>query len=302
MRGKRIFQVISIFIFMTLFAASYLKSYSREALTIVTTIKPLTDMTSAVVGNRAEVRQIIPPSAEIHHFQLRPSDLKLLSRADLIIAIGGGLEPWLTRLEKSLGQKKKIRSLRFVDFLRSENYPALREGDPHIWLDLYADRLLVGRLIEELSLLDPEGAKYFREQGQKLMAELSSLDDRFYRELAHCHQKEIIIAGHEAFAYLASRYDLTLISLSGPHPEAQPGARRLKEIIRLIKDRKIEAVFYESSQPPAYARTIARETGVRLFSLSAGVNLTETQIREGKTFLDLMTDNLLTLKEALKCQ
>lgn len=294
--------ILALIIVTILTGAPLLAATGSRRPVLVTTIFPLTELARKVAGDRAEVRQIIPPSAEIHHFQLTPSDLKLLAEADLVIAVGGGLEPWLVRLEKSLRRAKSARTLRFIDYLRSTGYPALRRDDPHVWLDLEADRILAERLVEELCVLDPEGAGYYRERGRALTEELSTLDTRFKKELSPCSGKEIVVAGHQAFAYLSGRYGLIPVSLSGPHPEAQPGARRLQEIINLIREKKIGAVFYESSEPPAYARTIARETGARLLSLSAGVNLTTAQLREGKTFLQLMADNLQILKTALGCE
>lgn len=294
--------IFAYIIITTLASPSLLPATGEERPVLVTTIFPLTELTRGVAGERAEVRQIIPPSAEIHHFQLTPSDLKLLAEADLVIAVGGGLEPWLVRLEKSLRKAKKARTLRFIDYLRSVNYRALREDDPHVWLDFEADRILVERLVEELCALDPEGAGYYRERSRALNAELSALDANFRQELGRCSGKEIIIAGHQAFAYLTTRYGLIPVSLSGPHPEAQPGARKLQEMIRLVREKKIGAVFYESSEPPAYASTIARETGARLFSLSAGVNLTRAQLRDNKSFLELMADNLQILTTALGCE
>lgn len=294
--------LISLLIFVLSGYSRSLEARQQGRPVLATTIFPLTELARGVAGDRAEIRQIIPPSSEIHHFQLTPSDLKLLAEADLLLAVGGGLEPWLVRLEKSLSQMKSARTLRFFDYLSSTGYPGLRRDDPHIWLDFEADLILINRLAEELSALDPEGAGYYRERKLALAAELSALDDRYRKELGACSGKEIIIAGHQAFAYLAARYGLVPVSLSGPHPEAQPGARKLQEIIRLIKEKKIRAVFYEASEPPAYARTLARETGARLFSLSAGVNLTGDQLRAGKTFLNLMADNLDILKTALECE
>lgn len=291
-----------IFLALVLILPFSLKAPAEPRLKVVTSILPLTDLARAVAGQRAEIRQIIPPSAEIHHFQLRPSHLKLLAGADLLLAVGGGLEPWLDRLEKALAGGKKVRSLKFLNYLSSVGFPAVRLDDPHIWLDFEADLLLVRALVREMSELDPEGAAFYEERGQLIQSELQDLDERYRRELSLCRQREIILAGHQAFAYLASRYDLNLISLTGPQPEAQPGARKLQEIINLIKEKQIEAVFYESAHPPDYARTVARETGAELFSLSAGVNLTADQVRAGKSFLGLMRDNLLVLKKALKCE
>ncbi|RFT16056.1 MAG: Zinc ABC transporter, periplasmic-binding protein ZnuA [Candidatus Saccharicenans subterraneus] len=306
MSSHNVFNLIRIFaasiLITTLASPSLLLAAGSARPVLVTTIFPLTELARGVVGQRAEVRQVIPPSAEIHHFQLTPSDLKLLAEADLVIAVGGGLEPWLVKLEKSLRKAQTARTLRFIDYLRSADYRALRQDDPHVWLDFEADRILVGRLVEELCALDPEGEEYYRERGRALSAELSALDARFRQELGRCAGKEMIIAGHQAFAYLATRYGLVPVSLSGPQPEAQPGARRLQDIIRLVREKNIGAVFYESSEPPAYASTIALETGVRFYSLSAGVNLTRDQLQENKSFLELMADNLQILKKALGCE
>ncbi|MGQ9801569.1 MAG: metal ABC transporter substrate-binding protein [Candidatus Saccharicenans sp.] len=298
-RGGRF---VSIFLTLALMLFSLQKAPAEPRLKVVTTILPLTDLARAVAGQRAEVRQLIPASAEIHHFQLRPSDLKLLTGADLLLAVGGGLEPWLDRLEKALSLDQKARSLKFLDFLRSEGFPAVRPDDLHIWLDLEADQHLVRALVREMSELDPEGTELYSERGQLLLSELKELDERYRRELSICRHQEIILAGHQAFAYLTARYGLTLISLTGPHPEAQPSARKLQEIINLMKEKQITAVFYESSQPPDFARTVARETGAELYNLSAGVNLTAAQVRAGKSFLDLMRDNLVVLKKALNCE
>ncbi|MDI6844601.1 MAG: metal ABC transporter substrate-binding protein [Candidatus Saccharicenans sp.] len=274
---------------------------AKEKLTIVTTILPLSDLAREIADTRASVVQLIPPSAEIHHFQLTPSDVKVLLKADLLLAVGGGLEPWLERLEKSAIDREKTRILKFFDLLENSGYPGLRKGDPHIWLDLQADKLLVEKIVAELSSLDPEGISFYRARGEKLAEKIAGLDRRFREELASCQQQTVVVAGHDAFGYMADRYNLRIMSLSGPHPEAQPGARKLQQIIKFIRERKIRVIFYESSQPPVYAKTIARETGASLVALSAGVNLTSAQMAAKKNFLELMSDNLTALKEALDC-
>ncbi len=275
---------------------------AQEKLTIVTTILPLSDLVREIADTRASVVQLIPPSAEIHHFQLTPSDVKVLLKADLLLAVGGGLEPWLERLEKSAIDRRKTRILKFFDLLETSGYPGLRKGDPHIWLDLQADKLLVEKIVAELSSLDPEGTAFYRERGEKLVEKIVGLDRRFQEELARCQQRMVVVAGHDAFGYMADRYNLKIMSLSGPHPEAQPGARKLQQIIKFIRDHKIRVIFYENSQPPVYAKSIARETGASLAALSAGVNLTSGQMAANKNFLELMSDNLTALREALDCR
>jgi len=296
---KKIQKLAFLLCFLLLFIACN-QSETEKKITVVTTILPITDMVKAIGGERTEIFQLVPPSADIHHFQLRPQDLKIISRADLLLSVGGNLEPWLDKVE-SLLKKKEAQKLKFYDFLKSIDYPRLRNDDPHLWLDFEADRLLAERITEILVRIDPAGKENYEQNSRSLTLTLQSLDDRYSQILSGCRQKYLVIAGHQAFGYLASRYGLELESLTEANPEAQPGPRRLQEIIGLIKAKEIKAIFIENSTTPIYAQTIARETGVKLYLLSTGVNLSRTELKEKYTFFELMNNNLETLRQALGC-
>lgn len=302
MNKTMILRIGSFFIvFLLTITISRSLAETPKKLKVVTTIFPLAELARAITTERGEVSLMIPASADIHHFQLRPSDLKILIQADLLIAVGEKLEPWLTKIEKSL-EKEKVQSLKFLDYLESIGYPGLRNDDPHIWLDLEADALLAKKIAEELSRLDPEGTEVYRKNSQELIAEISSIDEQYRRVLSGCRQKHLVVAGHQAFAYLASRYGFIPISLTGANPEAQPGARKLQEIVNLIKSEQIKAIFSESSSPPIYARAIAEETGAEIYTLFTGVSLSRLDIEKKKSFLEIMKDNLKTLHSALDCE
>ncbi len=119
--------------------------------------------------------------------------------------------------------------------------------------------------------------------------------------VSRLQRADLVIAGHQAFGYLAARYGLNQISLTGLNPEAQPTPRKLQEVINLVRARQIKSIFYESSTPPAYAKQISRETGTKLYRLSTGVDLSKKEIQEQKSFLSLMEDNLKILIEGLGC-
>jgi len=290
--------ILSIFLLIAVLSS---KLQSFDKIKVVSTIFPLTELTSRVAGSRAEVRQIIPSSADIHHFQLRPSDLKAFSQAQLLVAVGENLEPWLARLEKSV-IPISARKIKFFDLIKSCQYPGLIAEDPHLWLDLEADILLVQKIAEELIILDPAGKDFYLENASRLVSELKTLDENFRNSLSRCRNRFLVVAGHQAFGYLAARYGLEQVSLTGANPEAQPAPRQIQTMVELIKSRKIKAVFYESSSSPAYAQTIARETGATLYRLSAGVNLTSAELRQKIDFLSLMKNNLQTLIQALECE
>ena len=295
-------QVLLFGLILLLLQASAMPGLTEERpkLRIVTTIYPLTEIVKGIAGDRGEVFQLIPTGAEVHDFQLRPSDVAQLRQADLLVAVGPALEPWLPKIEAALGGKIR-RQVYFFDELKKQGFPGLVEQDPHLWLDLKADELLAEALLNQLAELDPEGRLYYSERGQKLQAEISALDREFQEQLMNCRSNLFIVAGHQAFGYLARRYHLQLVSLVGANPEARPGLKKIQEIIELIKKEKVRAIFYESSVTPYYARTIAEETGVELYPLSTGVHLRPEEIKNKVGFLTLMRKNLETIKKALEC-
>ncbi|HNS05244.1 MAG TPA: zinc ABC transporter substrate-binding protein [Candidatus Saccharicenans sp.] len=269
-------------------------------LLIVTTIFPLTELTREITGGQDEVYQLIPTSAEVHDFQLRPSDLAKLRSASLLIRIGSNLEPWLDRILNSLDTKELV-VISFIGVIKNSAYADFRIKDPHLWLDFEADQLLVKKITEVLARLNPGRADSYRKNGQVLVEKLSWLDSQYQKNLASCQSSDLVIAGHQAFGYLAARYKLNQIALTGLNPEAQPTPRRWQEVINLIRARQIKSIFYESSVPAEYAREIARETGTKLYRLSTGVNLSKDEIKQKKSFLSLMEENLKILIEGLGC-
>ncbi|HPU93622.1 MAG TPA: zinc ABC transporter substrate-binding protein [Candidatus Saccharicenans sp.] len=267
---------------------------------IVTTIFPLSEFARQITAGQEEVYQLIPTSAEVHDFQLRPSDLAKLRSANILIRIGSNLEPWLDRILNSL-DNQQLTVISFTEIIKNSAYAGLRIEDPHLWLDFEADQLLVKAITEVLARLNPARADTYRKNGQALVGRLVWLDNQYQQNLTSCQSSDLVIAGHQAFSYLAARYKLNQIALTGLNPEAQPTPRRWQEVINLIRARQIKSIFYESSSPPSYAREIARETGTRLYRLSAGVNLSKDEINQKKSFLSLMEENLKILMEGLGC-
>ncbi|MBC7363912.1 MAG: zinc ABC transporter substrate-binding protein [Candidatus Aminicenantes bacterium] len=297
-KNKVLFFALLLFLFLA--SSQLARTEQQPKLKIITTIYPLTELVQNITGDRGEVFQLIPTGAEVHNFQLRPSDVAQLRQADLLVAVGPALEPWLPKIETALGRKIK-QKIYFFDELKKVGFPGLVEQDPHLWLDLKADDLLVKAVVNQLAELDPKGRLYYSERGQKLRAKISNLDREFQEQLANCRSNIFIVAGHQAFGYLARRYHLQLVSLVGANPESRPGLKKIQEIIELIKKEQVKAIFYESSVTPYYARAIAQETGIELYPLSTGVHLRPEEIKNKIGFLQLMKQNLETLKKALGC-
>jgi zinc transport system substrate-binding protein len=277
---------------------------------IMATVFPLREFAAAVAGERAEASLLLPPGAGVHTWQPRPGDIARLSECDLLLYIGSGLEPWLPDLLKAF-PRGRIRTLEAAaglavaggaeegNHLEEHDHGAL---DPHVWLDFDLDVRIVGRIAEELARLDPAGGPDFTANAGRLIARLKGLDAEFRDGLAGCRGRDIVLAGHSAFGYLARRYGLVQTALYGLSPDSQPKPRDLIKAVDFCIQKGIKTVYFENSVAPDLSRTLAREIGGRVLVLYAGHNLTRDEQARGVGFFDLMEKNLASLREGLGCR
>jgi len=307
--------VLAVIIIFAALQAPHLDS--SNTIKIVTSVFPLMEFAQAVCGERGEVSLIVPPGAEIHTWQPRPSDIVKLSSADLFIFIGSNMEPWLQdilrgvqnpnlrTLEASQGISLRERDSTGREYARENEQEHAHEHevmDPHIWLDFQNDQVIIDKIAAVLSDMDPSGASVFKKNASVYKEKLRNLDEKFRENLRECTHRVFILGGHAAFGYLARRYGLQQISVYGVSPDSKPTPKKLIEVIELAKKYKIKVIFFETSVSDELARVLAGEVGARTLVLNPGANLTKEQLKLGKTFFDIMEENLENLKDGLNCR
>lgn len=276
-------------------------------LRVVTTILPLQEFARAVCRERGQVELLIPPGVDIHSWSPRPSDIHRLARADCLVYVGRHLEPWIGDVTGSLPTSR----LRLVEaaqvigsspgfFSNSGMTPA--QADPHLWLDLELDQRIIDLLVKVFSELLPQEAEYFQKNGRIYQNRLAELDELYRHGLRNCRSRTFVVGGHAAYGFLARRYGLTQLALTGVNPEAQPSSRSFVKIVKRMREEKIKVIFVEPFSSPRMAQTLARETGAEIVPLNPGVFLTPKQETRPWPFLAIMQDNLEKLKHALGCR
>jgi zinc transport system substrate-binding protein len=333
--AKRIFlYFVAFFLILLLFGFQAQNLGASEKIKVVTSVFPLMEFAAAVSGDRGEVSLLLPPGAEIHTWQPRPSDIIRLSSADLFVYIGQGLEPWLHDLLKSarnpnLRVLEASRGIPMIDeeglvleghersqesiihsadkhqeqgIIHSEHEHEHGTRDPHIWLDFKNDRTIVDKIAAVLSEIDPESSAIFEKNAAAYKEELQRLDQKFKDELKDCVHQTIILGGHAAFGYLARSYNLRQVSLYGLSPDSRPTPKKLIQVVELAKKYGIKVIFFEVHASNELARVLAEEVGARTLVLNPGANLTKQELKSGKTFFDIMEENLENLKDGLGCK
>ena len=172
------------------------------------------------------------------------------------------------------------------------------DHDPHFWLDPILMKEVVTGFAKEMKAADPKNAADYDANAEALNEQLTQLDVEYRDGLANC-QLDSIVASHNAFSYLGDRYGLTIHSIAGLSPDAEPSPKQLHELSELIKSQGITTIFYEPIGGQASSETLASETGTKLAVLDP-----LEALPEGATvdYLDVMQSNLQALRKANQCK
>jgi len=280
-------------------AAAFLAAAARaEPLRVVTLSTVLTEIAGAVGGDAVTVQPLLPPGVDPHTFEPAPRDMRTLAGADLILASGLGLEPYLRKLAENAGGHAAV--LEAGDILRPEAAAGGgREPDPHWWNSVRAGEKVTRGVAAEFAQLRPEAAAGFHARAEAYVERLAALDAWAVQELAALPpDRRRMVTTHDAFGWFARDYGFTVYPVSGLSPEADPDARQLARLTDLIRREGIRAVFVENSENSKLAAALARETGARIGGVLYPDGLTPEP--DGSTYGRLFRHNVETLVDGLK--
>ena len=251
---------------------------------VVAGFYPLAFAAEQVGGPGVEVDNLTPSGVEPHDVEVSSDDVRALASADLVLLMGKGFQP---QLEQAAGEG----NAEVVEALDTSGL-GLRDDDPHVWLDPLRYALIAERVAQ---VLGRPGA------AEPLVHRLQALDRDYRAGLADCARDEIV-TNHEAFGYLAERYSLRQVPVTGLSPEAEPSPAALAEVIDEVRASGATTVFAEPLLPRSVENTIARETGTQVATLNPLESLTEAEQERGGDYFTVMQRNLAALREGLGCR
>ena len=265
---------------------------------IVTTQQYLFEI-SEILLNGTEIKTInlTKNSPEPHDFEPTPSDSALLESSNLIIANSPELEPYLKN------QSSKIFFLsKNVEKPKLEiEHDGITISDPHFWLDPILYENISIQIAKKLSVEFPSKQETINKNLASFLEKTNELKSLYESGLKNCKQK-IFFTNHNAFNYLAKRYNLMNESIHDLSPEHEISLKHLKEVIQEIKSKNINYILIESNLPTEIADTIAKETSAKTMILNPFETLSTNEISLGKNYFSEMKLNLENLKIALSCE
>jgi zinc transport system substrate-binding protein len=289
-----------------------------DKISVVTTIFPPYDFTRAIAGDKADVTMLLPPAAESHSYEPTPQDIIKVQNCGIFIYNGGDSDEWVNEVLQSM-DTSKMRIIKFIDCVETveeeivegmeddeddhdeDNEDEDGEIDEHVWTSPRNAKLIVQRISDVLCEADAANAAVYRQNTTAYLGELDELDGKFQAVVDAAVRKTFVFGDRFPFRYFADAYDLTYsAAFPGCSTETEASAKTVAFLIDKVKEEKIPVVFHIELSNEKMANTISEATGAKVLLFHACHNISKADFDAGKTYVDIMTANVDTLKEALQ--
>ncbi|MCS6826809.1 MAG: zinc ABC transporter substrate-binding protein [Caldilinea sp.] len=280
---------------------------SNGKLTIVTTTGMIADIVRNVGGERVQVTALMGPGVDPHLYKASEGDVRRLQSAKLIFYNGLHLEAQLGEVLKKMNDfgVTTVAVAEGIDpgrLLAHPTYPDLY--DPHIWFDVTLWMQAVERVKEALIAADPDHADEYEANTAAYLKELETLHQYVLSQAAKVPtEKRVLITAHDAFHYFGRAYGFEVRGLQGISTEAQPGAADVQNLAAFIVERRIPAIFVETSVPQRNIEAVQAAVQARGFDVRLGGALfSDAMGEEGTpegTYIGMVKHNIDTIVRAL---
>ncbi|MBU1809279.1 MAG: metal ABC transporter substrate-binding protein [Candidatus Omnitrophica bacterium] len=227
----------------------------------------------------------------LHDYSITTNDMKKLSDADIFIACGAGMEPFIDKVARRYPAMKIATLSDGIQLIAGKGE---KPANGHLWVSITNAISQVRNLGRAMATFDPAHKNLYRVNTDAYTAKLDNLRSRMRSELAPFKGAKIVTF-HEAFSYFTREFDLEIAAVVEREPGSEPSAKELAETIDLIKKSGIKSLFSEPQYPAIAANTIAKETGAVVYVLDPAV----TGPDDPDAYLKIMETNLSVLKRAL---
>ncbi len=236
----------------------------NDPVRVVTTTSVFADLVRQVGGSHVAVSNLVPKNGDVHTFAPKPADIRAVADAQLLVMNGVGLDDWLVKTMRNAA-RPTTPVLRLAEDLPGATLlpgdePATR--NPHLWLDVRYAQAYVERIRVALAEVDPAHAADYDGRASRYDARLAELDRWVRQQVASVPESNRrIVTFHDAFAYYAREYGLTVVGVAVPAPGQDPSAGYTAALVQAIRANGVKAIFSERQFPAKLVAQLAAETG-----------------------------------------
>jgi zinc transport system substrate-binding protein len=278
----------------------------------------LYDISKHIAGDTMELVMILPAGTDPHSFEPTPKLMAKVYDSSLIVFNGAGLEPWSKGFDfkaKTIKMAKHMNLLEFKnkgekaqslkpmqhDHSHHHGHACNHKGiDPHYWLDIDNMILATNIITKNFIELIPSNKELYLTNQKNYVNSLQALDKEYKEILSTCQYKNIAV-NHNAFSYLANKYNFNVESLTGLSSDVEPSPKDMARLIEFVNKHEIKTIFFEKFVSDKAIKSIATQTRIGVDTLQPIGNITADELERGLTYEDIMRENLVKLKKALVC-
>lgn len=305
---------------------------SDNKIKVVATIFPEYDFLRQIGGDKIDLKMLLKPGAESHSYEPTPQDIKDVAAADMFVYVGGDSDAWIGSIMDSV-DKDKLKIVTLMDCVslvpeetvegmtpeKEESEPAEAstgtsssaseapsdseedvEYDEHVWTSPANSMLIVQKLCDNLSEIDPSNKAYYASNTASYIQKLKKLDSDFKDVIDNSKRKEIVVGDRFPFRYFVDEYGLTYYAaFPGCSADTEANAQTIAFLTKKVKEDKIHVVFHIELSNEKVCDSICEATGAKPELLNAVHNVSKDDFENGITYIDLMEHNVSVLKEAL---
>jgi len=274
-------------------------------LQIDTTVAPITSIVANIVGDRADVKGIVPEGTNSHTFEPQPSVAELLSEADVVYINGLVLEePTKELADQNLKDGAELVELGILtipeeEYLYDFSFP--EEGgkpNPHLWTDPTLALKYAEIVKNDMSERDPDNAEYYADNYEQFSEVIDEFDAAMREAFATIPKRELLTY-HDAYAYFAKTYDWEVIGAIQVSDFEDPTPGEIADLIDQVKEAGVPAIFGSEVFPSPVLEQIGREADVEYVDVLRDDDLPGEPGEEEHSWLGLMRFDFITMTEAL---
>jgi manganese/zinc/iron transport system substrate-binding protein len=272
---------------------------------VVCTTGMVADIAANIGGEKVAVSALMGEGVDPHLYKASPADVSQLNRADIIFYSGLHLEGKLAELLERMSRRKP--TLGVAEHIPRDKILTDEHGarDPHVWFDVSLWSDAAGAAADALAEFDPPNADRYRANAAAYREQLAKLHQYAREQLATVPKDHrVLVTAHDAFRYFGRAYGVEVRGIQGISTDSEAGVRQVKELVDYLVERKIKAVFVETSVSDQNIRSLLEGCAARGHQVTIGGSLFsdamgKTGMPEG-TYEGMVKHNVDTIVKALK--
>ena len=273
---------------------------------VLATVGMVADLVHQIGGDHTTVTQLMGPGVDPHLYKATRDDMQKILSADVVFTSGLMLEGRLQDTLSKVGEQRPVFAITArlpADMLLVPD-GAHGHPDPHVWMDVSAWASCVDVIVDSLSKFQPVHADRYKANAIPLRKQLETLHEYGLSSIASIPKSNrILVTSHDAFHYFGRAYGLEVLGVQGLSTESEAGLQRINELVDLLVERKVAAVFVESSVPQKNILALIDGAKSRGHDVKVGGELfSDAMGAEGSyegTYVGMLDHNITTVAQAL---